>query len=1161
MKKPILVLLLVYLIPAVSVFCTGWWEPAPPGLGHQMERLPAKSLGQLLIETGLGVESPATPLDETAARTAWIQAIQTLPRKEAVVTLDAALVSARATGAVRDVFNLLHDLRDACADAAVTPADLAPYAQWRMQHDWSSALEGEGRSELEKKFGTAPAGLAPYYLYLQGAALFRAGREADAIPVFENLLARYPGSARVEAARFVLARCHTDQTRVPYFNARENVDLIQRAKAAMLDYLKRYPEGRFAADARGWMGGLEYLRRDYIKALAWFLDQLQDRKHPEQTRSASAMIERVLAGLLVAPDAGELRELARHPVIATAAVHWICTTGEADMNDGVWDRPDRVAKWRKKLLAAIAVAVAEEKKAWQSSGMELRMAFVLAHAASAAGDHAGALEILSRVPEKDAASSEDLFFLNALVLQRAGNFPKAIETWQAFHRDFGFGPLGRGARFQLALCYQDSGTAADAVRVVQGVLAEETPPEGSPTIATYLDTEMYPPGIQDLPLSASALSPALTLITWSQLRYYLDALLLFAPLEELKNLGPSEMDAKSWQLVSRAVCLRALRENKPAIALAFANPEIAKDVQQILALRAGAVESDRAADWIALGDGWAAGRSVLSLMPFHEAEVFGEGDNGGEVKRIENAAALGFGKNAVPTLEKMDALRMAFESWMKAADLALKGSSEQAHALFLCLEAMPRLGRATPWRAQRMADDPFYNRTASILYLRLLKDCPSSAEASTAARPSFHRPSRSNPDTAYPPIDPSVPEEMRPDDTIWPEDIYASGEPYVRDRDFKHSDLNAFQLPDRDDHYGDKRRGALFSAIYALPLQEISQRSPDVLRLQKDANAVCHSIYDACVVSFLNDLCDLADMPDIPLQVASRYAALRRDAILCGAWKIGHALRTAGAGDQPAGEEYDARVMHSVESALADPAMKPVGDLLAALRLYLIANHTRTADLPKEPRPDAPFPAAEDWYETRDYARLAAEADAFLKQYPHSIRREAAWVHRIRALYRGSRPILYSADVPFPDNSSVFGGILRKPIANESPWNPGAVLAAIDSYRKEFPGGRGQFAPEIREVEALVAYQSKDWQQSLTLTVAALSDVQNADLHEMAALRLANIFAQLENPPDRRPLLAAISRTEGARKLLLQYLDATDASRSLEPLWSRTRWIREQLGQ
>jgi hypothetical protein len=108
-------------------------------------------------------------------------------------------------------------------------------------------------------------------------------------------------------------------------------EVIAAAETAFQTYLDRYPEGRFVGDVYGWMGGVEVKREAFADSLGWYLKQLDVPGHPENTRSAARMIERVMAILLARPDEAPLQEIAARPEVAMGTVYWILDAPEANM--------------------------------------------------------------------------------------------------------------------------------------------------------------------------------------------------------------------------------------------------------------------------------------------------------------------------------------------------------------------------------------------------------------------------------------------------------------------------------------------------------------------------------------------------------------------------------------------------------------------------------------------------------------------------------------------------------------------------------------------------------------------------------------------------------------------------------------------------------------
>jgi hypothetical protein len=123
-------------------------------------------------------------------------------------------------------------------------------------------------------------------------------------------------------------------------------------------------------------------------------------------------------------------------------------------------------------------------------------------------------------------------------------------------------------------------------------------------------------------------------------------------------------------------------------------------------------------------------------------------------------------------------------------------------------------------------------------------------------------------------------------------------------------------------------------------------------------------------------------------------------------------------------------------------------------------------------------------------------------------------------------------------------------------FDPKRVLGALDDYDREFPKGR--YAAEVRNLRAMTFWRMHEWARALDLTLAQFTDTTKPELIPEAALRLANIFAALEDAESRADLLAAIKARPAAIPLLKKFLDASSSDRT-HPLRYLASYLNDQL--
>jgi hypothetical protein len=181
----------------------------------------------------------------------------------------------------------------------------------------------------------------------------------------------------------------------------------------------------------------------------------------------------------------------------------------------------------------------------------------------------------------------------------------------------------------------------------------------------------------------------------------------------------------------------------------------------------------------------------------------------------------------------------------------------------------------------------------------------------------------------------------------------------------------------------------------------------------------------------------------------------------------------------------------------------------------------------------------------------------FLAKYPKSKKREAAMFVLARSVQALSRPYYAFVGAPLAgvDPKEGLTEIQQKSYQRE-PFDPKRVLGALDDYDREFPKGR--YAAEVRNLRAMTLWRTHDWAGALDLTLAQFADTTKRELIPEAAVRLANIFAALEDAQSRADLLAAIKARPAAIPLLKKFLEKSGADRT-HPLRYLASYIGDQL--
>jgi TolA-binding protein len=1158
------------------VACGDWSDEAPPLLSWLIDRLPAKSFGHLYREV-IPVPSSVEPnfvreLEQIGTRVA------TENRAPLIKQVDTLLAAARKHYRNAYWCNLLHDVRDVLSSNS-SGDEAAGYLRWRLEHaDWFAAKNDRdapreyppkkpGVSDtpeaatLESEAGTAPPALRPHWLYLRGALGFIAGDREECEQWFERVVREFPAHPRAEAARFLIARCKLVQSRAEWRYSGRTTDYAQQLKAfeekkrarhaeakqLFLEQVEKYPRGRFSADVEGWLGALSFDEGDMTTALAHYIRQAEDEQHPEVAKSALFMCQKILVGTKV-EDEARFALVAEHPLVAMGTTYLVLNATEAPQSEaeeyfGRSEESVRAKQWRQAVLPRLATEVAKRKDLYQEDAWPPRYLAILAQAASAAGKQDEALKITS-IAARKLSESDDLLLARGIALQRAGKASEAIETYRVLLDKFPNSPLARGVRLKLAISLLDHHRAGEALIELKRLKAVVDGPKNE---KSYADTtNPYPPSDDSLEITDSPLTRDISAAESEQISQLIDTIYNFAPLPEIAASLAKRIDEPLNVEIRAVLGMRYLEEENFAQAKKFmteAQFQLVGQRLEALTREAAALSSAnaKAAKMMELGNAWEAARGKALLVPLetHEAKgaLFHDGSHQAGLRRRENARALGY-KNTDAVLEMRDELRHASRWWMRAAR-AVPTTPLAAQARWRALEAMPRLAAASDYAFQRAAE----TNAAAIsreLFERLRAEAPESREAQRYAVY-----------WTFPTRDREKYEEFVSYPEDWSREIDAVGKMGYRYLDYGTLGVE-HDFTQGEDYWDDNRKPwkAIRDRIVALSAQggspNVSSLLEEVENLQKEARAAYQGREDASYLATLDDLALFLRELNLTSETRQAYLELR--------------LRVGGFVEQP--KEWEKREAAAaasearIDELLASPQLASVADYVDFIRATRVARKTLpipTNDFDKNGEPVA--------IATKDYWTLERAMREFLAKYPSSRKREAARLMLARAVHWLTTPLQTTLEVPTgeaasgPNNPGDFCTVVNTYWREK--FDPARAMEPFDAYDREFP--EGKYAAEIRDFRGAAARQARDWNMALDLTLAQLGDESHTDLRPEAAVRLANIFAELANPNERPVVLEAIRPRPLAVQRLQQYLTATWTRRD-HPLRFLGGYLSEQLG-
>lgn len=1114
----------------------------------KLDQLPAKSVDQIVQETQK--EAPEVAKPNFGAE---LMALGKKPGPEALAAVEKLLVAGRSY-ADNSLLSVLHDVRDLYAGPA-NAGESAEYLEWRIGQadrfgasldnaaptpppDGPVPVNKELVADIERHLAKASPALKPHWIYLLGAVHYRAHEIAESQPFFEKVVKEFSKSPRAEFALYMAARCQLWKSRAETYDL-DKPELVaaERPKGKKLwdEYFAKYPHGRLLGDALGWYGAFSYDGGDFGTALRCYVQQLELKDHPELAEPAKQMIERTLSHLAADPKDKALAEVAKFPAAAQALVYLIVNTAETDNYNGKLESIEQVRGWRKTLLPRLAAAISAQGKLYQDAVWKPRYLAMLAYAASGAGQHEQALKLLAKTEESD-----DLLMVRGVVLHRAKQPAEAAKTLQTLLAKYPKSPLARGARLRLALALTDDHRGGEAVLALHKLLPapkDSAPPPEAPDAAAKPDDAKPDAAKEEEEVFEDDPelyhNQILYGIDLDQVQALIDTLLNFAPIEELAAAAQTpQLDPVLRLKLTEPIVQRLLAKEQFDEAKKFMTPAqfglFAAGLQKLTAAAHEAKDPGaHAAACLKLGDAWAAARGKLLTYPLdtheHLREVYRDFSSDANGRRVESAPFIGATGNYRLDLENRDELRHAFNWWLEASD-AQPGTPQTAQALWKAMKAMPQIADVSRYTFERAVARK-WGDTARKLYDRLRTEIPDSVEAKRYAVAwsfSLNLPKPAEGEYVAP--------YRQPAGTYFPADSLFGIEDTTGD--YKETETLTGNINDLQRDIG----GA-----------DVPRAQAKVEALRKQANRIATGFPELRWVNLLDDLSLFLAEPDPGADVRKRYAELRFRFTTKSAVGSGYYEDDA--------KDVDSVLQKDIRNALADPATKPVADYFEFLDLAVIANHFIFVEL-KEKEKDKNqegLEKDEDTYRSRDYPLLAKQTEAFLKKYPHSKKREAALLLQARAVFRGSEQISLQKIVNWPRASRWEGG--NEPtLTQQVPFEPKTVLAALDAYDREFPGG--QYAADIRLYRATVAFRQHDWKTAIDLSIAQLDGQTSPALSGKAANRLGDVFAQLADERYRMDLLPVIKANKRARELFEKYL-ATESD--THPLLYLKGWLREQL--
>ncbi|WP_193214263.1 tetratricopeptide repeat protein [Luteolibacter marinus] len=1111
-----------YLLAApLLLACGPFFYQAPPPLENYPRRIPGKNWLDVFHDA-----SPAPADAESApgmiqACSDLVKALPALPAETRRAKIDEMLRRNREGDFRLRAANFLHELRELAADDA-TLAAAGPYLEWRIgrlglpagftrsaparrwdwdDDDYQDALR-DYRDKLEAATGwldaaiaDGPAVLLPNLKVQKAAMLFEYGSKAEARDLFQEVVESNPDHPRAGAARLMTGRCSLDlsrsKARVPNPKPGEEEEIIRlrrQAREELLACLEREPQGRFAADACGWLAAVASDQGDLGEGIRRQLQRLELQPTREVRRSVLRECDRFFTTLYAAePDRAyhgsglPFDEIAAHPDVCRLFVHHSLDPAAMAGMPSAYENfsSDRSAlkylearlirplPLAKECLSRLGEAITRRSAGAAPDVFSLG---VLAWSSYRNGEASTALALFDQALANGPGDS--LLHGRALSLTALGRHQEAAACFDDLVREFPDGSLTQSVAFEHAIARFHAGEAGEALLMLIAIRDEDS---GAP---------------------GGMLQPEFEVPQW------IDTIAQFAPLRQLSaplvRLPADDLRARMLRGIVRS---RALAAEDFALAQRYLDPTLDPDVPVPLHLRwslprnlpldrsrwqkelqslAGATQllgdEPNAAGHLKIGRRWKKLRGTV-LMPSEWLNDYSQSEGEKlELLRRTNAIFLGFSRDEVEAeLDSRDEMFHAFRHFMIAAETGTDPDVVAA-ALEEANEALFRLAEFSLYGATR-AFERDHTALSAKLVARLQRDFPDRPESRRAVTWTFSAPAL---------LEPWMPGDYSPGNSA---DLIAAG---VLDAKARRS------------RRWSKSPGDELAAQIRQELREISKTPADGEGSGREALAGLRRRFDANrrlmnesgilgLVDDLDDLASVAAEPGISDEMFRRYARLRF-------------ARTV--------------------PAEIDEEWAPLAPWLAFI------DRIRPVDRPGE------------WRVPNN--DTVASWENYLADYPDGPKTEAATLRLLRLKVRAVCPIPQVEAFPFPD-APIPGGYKRlEGVPDLDPKVAAGLVDELDAFDARFPAGR--YRADILLLRGALDAGTRDYPAALRNFADVLADPSHPELRMNAALRFSELCLRLLDR-NERPAVAAAFRGKREALPFLKNLAHSDTCVSrLRPL-------------
>lgn len=366
---------------------------------------------------------------------------------------------------------------------------------------------------------TRDSRLADNVAYLRAALLYRDGKMDEAASAFKALAAHYPQSEKREAALFMsgvaLMRSSTN------FQSEDETcsDCLGEAgRAAVVAFervIREYPNGRYARDARGWLGYLALHGGDRAGALVQYYRLLADAANDSERRAALVSVRLTRAGASEAEMLAVEKRLAGDPAAAFVyAYHSIYNYAPHIASEAVSDYDREQSKYISKLrgmeweraekeeekngeviarrtvqkeLARVADFATTLMRRYPGTQTSANFALRVAEANFELDKNKEALEFARRALTSSASGAEraQALWVKGAAEQRLHDLSSARETLRVLVAENPRSPFTEGARRMLAMILEDKND-------LEGALEQYVALDYREDFAYFVDVLMTP---------------------------------------------------------------------------------------------------------------------------------------------------------------------------------------------------------------------------------------------------------------------------------------------------------------------------------------------------------------------------------------------------------------------------------------------------------------------------------------------------------------------------------------------------------------------------------------------------------------------------------------------------------------------------------------------